>query len=149
MGYDLHITRRKFWFDRGDDISREEFESYVRRDVEFIYPSQMGPDYAEWKSPKTGYESWLCWENGHIHTKNPEPEFIDKIVAIAHAFRAIAQGDDGEVYLSATTIRPEPSNPTREALTLQAHTQSLPDWRLLLLALLIAVLLAKYFLTLR
>lgn len=146
MSYELHITRRKHWPDCGDDILREEFESYVRRDVEFIYPSEMGPDYAEWISPTTGYESWLCWEDGQIQTKNPEPEFIDKIVAIAHAFNAVAQGDDSEVYLSSTTIRAEPSNTTRESLALLPRARSSPNWGLLLLALMIlAVLLAKYF----
>lgn len=136
MGYDLHITRRKHWPDRGDDIAREEFESYVRGDVEFKYPSQMGADYAEWVSPKTGYQSWLCWENGQIQTKNPEPEFIDKIAAIAVALNAVAQGDDGEIYLSSTTIRSEQSNATRES-----------NWRLLILALvIIALLLTRYIL---
>jgi hypothetical protein len=100
MGYDLHVTRRKNWLDSGDDISLEEFTAYVRKDPEFTYPSKMGGHYAEWKSPKTDYESWLCWEAGSIQTKNPEPEFIDKMIAVGKAFGAEVQGDDGEVYLS-------------------------------------------------
>lgn len=32
MGYELHITRRKQWFDDGDDIAKEEFVAYVRSD---------------------------------------------------------------------------------------------------------------------
>ena len=86
MGYDIHITRRKLWFDKGDDIARDEFARHVRSDLEFRYPGENGDDYADWRSPKTGYESWLCWSDGQIDTKNPEPEFIDKMVAVAANF---------------------------------------------------------------
>ena len=86
MGYDIHITRRKLWFDKGDDIARDEFARQVRGDPEFRYPGENGDDNADWRSPKTGYESWLCWSDGQIDTKNPEPEFIDKMVAVGAIF---------------------------------------------------------------
>jgi hypothetical protein len=105
MGYELHITRRKLWFDKGDDIALDEFVRHVCGDPEFRYPGENGDDYADWRSPKSGYESWLCWSDGQIDTKNPEPEFIDKIVAVARELLANVQGDDGEVYLSATEIQ--------------------------------------------
>jgi hypothetical protein len=111
MGYDLHITRRKHWFDKDDDIALEEFIRHVRSDTEFRYPGQNVDDYADWRSPKSGYESWLCLSDGQIHTKNPEPEFIDKMVAVARKLRAAVQGDDGEVYLSATQIQKEDAQP--------------------------------------
>ena len=118
MGYDIHITRRKFWPDEGDDIALDEFVQLVRGDAEFRNPGENGEDYADWRSPKSGYESWLSWWHGQIHTKNPEPEFIDKMVAVARELRAKVQGDDGEIYLSATEIQkeelqsPAPSTPT-------------------------------------
>ena len=122
MGYDLHITRREQWSDEGDDIPFEEFVSHVRGDCEFKYPGQMGDDSADWHSPKSSYESWLCWADGQIYTKNPEAEFVDKMVAVARALRAKVQGDDGEVYLSAAEIQrdkppavaspPAPDSPT-------------------------------------
>ncbi len=107
MGYDLHITRRKSWLDEGDDITKQEFSALVRSDPEFTFPSEMGDDYAEWKSPKTEYESWLCWQEGRLQTKNPEPEFIEKMVTVARALGAKVQGDDEEVYLSSTQIQKE------------------------------------------
>ena len=111
MGYDIHITRRKHWFDKGDDIALDEFVRHVRADAEFRYPGENGDDYADWRSPETGYESWLCWSDGQIDTKNPEPEFIDKNFAVARELRAKVQGDDGEVYLSATEIQKEEIEP--------------------------------------
>lgn len=98
MGYDLHITRRELWFQDGDDITIEEFEGCVRADSEFTYPSMMGANYADWKSAKTGAASWICWEDGRIDTKNPNPELIDKMVKFAEQLRAVVQGDDGEKY---------------------------------------------------
>ena len=105
MGYDLHITRRNDWSDVGNDISKEEFVAYVRGDPEFTFPSALGDDYADWKSPRSGIELWLCWDRGSLQTKNPEPEFIDKVVAIAKILEARVQGDDGEIYHSSTDIR--------------------------------------------
>lgn len=113
MGYDLHITRRKSWTDKGDDISFAEFVQLVRRDTEFRYPGENGEDCADWRSPKSGYESWLCWSDGDIYTKNPDPEFIDKMVAVSRMLNAVVQGDDGEVYLSATEIQTESPPPRR------------------------------------
>ena len=85
----------------------DEFVGFVRADAEFSYPGRMGDDSADWRSPKNGYESWLTWADGQAYTKNPEPEFIDKLVGVALALRAQVQGDDGEVYLSATEIQTE------------------------------------------
>ena len=112
MGYDIHITRRKDWCDEDDDISLEEFVAYLRGDREFTYPGQLGEYSGDWHSPKTVYESSLCWSDGHAFTKNPEPEFIDKLVKVAAALQAKVQGDDGEVYLSATEIQKTHLEPT-------------------------------------
>ncbi|MDR2983004.1 MAG: hypothetical protein LBV12_12270 [Puniceicoccales bacterium] len=106
MGYQLYITRRKSRLDTGNDISRDEFIAYVSGDPEFKYPSEVGEDYAEWNSPVTDYESWLCWDDGCIHTKNPSPEFIDKMTVLAKKLDARVQGDDLEIYESSTQITP-------------------------------------------
>ena len=144
MGYDIHITRRKLWFDKGDDIARDEFARHVRSDLEFRYPGENGDDYADWRSPKTGYESWLCWSDGQIDTKNPEPEFIDKMVAVARELLAKVQGDDGEVYLSATEIQKEEVEPAaslRCPATLASAVFQWPLWKQLVAAFLLGCVL--------
>ena len=144
MGYDIHITRRKSWPDEGDDIALDEFIQFVRGDTEFRYPGQNGDDYADWRSPKSGYESWLCWSDGQIHTKNPEPEFIDKIVAVSRALRAVVQGDDGEVYLSATEIQKEEAQPpASSARAVQSPPAFFgwPLWKQLIVAFLLGCVL--------
>jgi hypothetical protein len=144
MGYDLHIMRRKLWLDTGDEIALEEFVQYVRADPEFRYPGENGDDYADWRSPTSGYESWLCWADGQIHTKNPEPEFIDKMVAVARQLQAKVQGDDGEVYLSATEIQKEPSaviSPASQPVRTPPEFVRWPLWKQLVAAFLLGCLL--------
>ena len=102
MGYELHITRRKQWFDEGDDITKEEFMTYVRSDPEFAYPGEGGDEFADWKSPAGNYVTWLWWVEGRVITKNPEAEFVDKMVSVAKKLNAKVQGDDGETYQSST-----------------------------------------------
>ncbi len=104
MGYDLHITRREDWFDTGHDISHADFLVYLHGDKEFTYPSSLGAHYADWKSPVSGHQSWLCWREGQLETKNPEPEFVDKMVAVAKALEAKVQGDEGEIYESSADL---------------------------------------------
>ena len=96
MGYDLHITRRKHWTDKGDDITADEWLAYVRADSELRLQPESGPYFAVWKGPSELDDSWLDWSDGRIYTKNPDTAFIGKMVAIAQQLEASAQGDDGE-----------------------------------------------------
>jgi hypothetical protein len=133
MGYELHITRRKQWFDDGDDIGKEEFIAYVRSDAEFTYPGECGDDFADWRSPSSAYTSWLQWFDGRILTKNPEAEFVDKMVAIAECLKATVQGDDGEVYRSsAETVKPEPPQQIHSGVRRKPGSWL---WRLLLVGI--------------
>src|SRR4051812_39875143 len=98
MGYELHITRRKDWTDKGGDISKEEFIACVGADPEFTYPGEGGDRSFDWKSASTGYSGLLWWVDGRVAVKNPEAEFVDKMVAVAAKLNAKVQGDDGEIY---------------------------------------------------
>lgn len=98
MGYDLHITRRKRWPDKGNDISADEWLAYVRHDQELRLQPENGPYFAEWISASQLDGPWLDWSNGEIYTKNPDAALIDKMVAIARQFGGTVQGDDGEIY---------------------------------------------------
>jgi hypothetical protein len=144
MGYDIHITRRQDWADPGNDITKDEFVRLVRSDAEFHYPGQNGNDYADWQSPTSDYTSWLCWSNGQIYTKNPEEELIDKMVALARTLQAEVQGDDGEVYESATKTK---SDEIQEIAQVVASTPpggtilKWPLWKQLIAAFLLGCLL--------
>jgi hypothetical protein len=102
MGYDLHITRRKSWSSAGPDITADEWIAFVQRDPELRLQPKMGPYCAGWAGAPELDEPWLDWSAGQIYTKNPDPELITKMVAIADHFGATVQGDDGEVYRSGS-----------------------------------------------
>ncbi len=98
MGYDLHITRRRNWADKGADITADEWLAYVRRDSELLLQPESGPCFAVWSGPSELDGPWLNWADGQIYTKNPDAPLIDKMVAIARQLDAMVQGDDGEIY---------------------------------------------------
>ena len=48
-----------------------------------------------------GYESglaWLHYRGGAVYVKNPDQEFLAKLLLIAADFDAVVVGDVGEVY---------------------------------------------------
>ncbi len=99
MGYDLHITRAKNWFENeGCEISVEEWLALIRSDAELKLAGYNGEYFALW-SGKSKYEDpWLDWCDGNIYTKNPDGPIIGKMLEIAKRLKAKVQGDDGEVY---------------------------------------------------
>ena len=105
MGYDLHITRRKHWPDRGNDISADEWLAYVRRDSELRLQPESGPYFAGWSGSSDLDDPWLDWSGGQIYTKNPDSALIQKMVRIARDLNATVQGDDGE-FFDATSPTP-------------------------------------------
>lgn len=90
MGYEIYITRRKFWADLGNDITTEEWLAYVRRDPELRLMPENGKCFAQW-----GDDSWLDCADGVIFAKNPNEALLAKMAAIAKQFNATVQGSDG------------------------------------------------------
>jgi len=117
MGYDLHITRNtapnEDDFDGGIDF--DEWKSYVEDD-----PSLRLDGYAEiqgtngkllrvtddgitvWSDHPTANgehgRAWLHFRSGKICVKNPDQEFLAKMLSIAADLSAVVVGDDGELY---------------------------------------------------
>ena len=102
MGYDLHITRRKYWFDKGLDITAEEWARYVESDPELRREPKYGEYHAQWSGPSKYPDAWLDWFQGCVYTKNPDEPLLRKMLQIAAALGARVQGDDGEIYRSAS-----------------------------------------------
>ena len=99
MGYDLHITRREYWFNKGADISADEWLNYVEIDPELSIDERNGKYFAVWKEDR-----WLDWRRGEIFTKNPRRALVEKMIQIANRLNAKVQGDEGEVYADASQV---------------------------------------------
>jgi hypothetical protein len=98
MGYDVHITRRAFWADAADAISKEEWLAIVENDPELQFHPENGPVFAVWHDLDSPEASWLDWHDGNIYSKNPDDALLEKMKQIARKLGARVQGDDGEFY---------------------------------------------------
>jgi hypothetical protein len=97
MGYDFHITRKNHWADDdGPSISLDEWTEYARRNSK-LSPDADNPGPENWVVAEHGHAWPLWWEaTGEIVVKNPDPQMIEELVAIANALGARVLGDDGE-----------------------------------------------------
>ena len=98
MGYEVHITRSADWTEsEGQPITREEWRALVSGDPD------LGPD------PENGSDDFLFlshsveptplhWWRGEVHSKDPDDEAIQKMIAIARTLACYVQGDDFTVY---------------------------------------------------
>ncbi len=109
MGYDVHITRRDFWADEGNDISKAEWLAYAQKQPNL----RITEEDEVWLSPAKGEDWPLWWFQGTIDTKNPPDAVIAGMARIAQALNATLQGDDGEHY-DTNAIRSDPPPPSRK-----------------------------------
>jgi hypothetical protein len=102
MGYDLHITRKKFWADaQGPAITADEWLAYVVTDPQLRLDANSKGHTVTLAIPSKYPDPWLEWSEGEIYTKNPDEPILSKMLEIATVLKAKVQGDDGEIYRSA------------------------------------------------
>jgi uncharacterized protein YfaT (DUF1175 family) len=104
MGYDLHITRREFWADDGNNISRREVDELVKNDPELEWDKTLGKDMIRFTGNSLYDDPWLQYCEGELNTKWPDRELIRKMIQIAQSLQANVQGDDGEYYEDLASI---------------------------------------------
>ena len=116
MGYDVYITRKSNWFDKGGpEITLEEWVEYVKADPEMRLDERAqvendkgqilrieSPGMAVWLAYSghdiEGNMAWLTHRRGSIVVKNPDEEMLGKMWRIARRLSAKVQGDEGEFY---------------------------------------------------
>ncbi len=112
MGYDVHITRKKNWFDEdGLRITEDEWRGYVSSDSEMVmsgvaeHTNRQGetirirqPLLTEWRQHSSGSVVWFSYFEGSLTVKNPDEECLRKMRQVAAKLQARVQGDEGEIY---------------------------------------------------
>jgi hypothetical protein len=99
MGYDVHATRAENWADNaGHEIAAQEWLEIIKQDRELIPSPENGDFFVIWRGANKYPETWFCWDNGNISTKNPDKATFKKLLQIAQKLNAQIQGDDGEFY---------------------------------------------------
>ena len=114
MGYDLHITRRADWSETGNDITTDEWLAYVRTHPGWKINGENGAYFATWERAGESEACWLDWHEGNLYTKDPTPELIAQMLAIAATFGARVQGDDGEFYPTTDHADQAPAGETTQ-----------------------------------
>ncbi|MEV4334791.1 hypothetical protein AB0K02_30465 [Streptomyces sp. NPDC049597] len=115
MGYDVHITRRDFWWDEeGEPIGADEWTAVVKGDPELEMAGaaeaavEGGDAVLRYENPLLARMvthpavdtegAWLDLREGVITVKNPDDVLLAKMKAVAALLNAKVQGDDGEDY---------------------------------------------------
>lgn len=113
MAYDIHITKRKHWTDKGSDVTLHEWDKLLVTDGELIRAEKIegqtqngdkfeytltGTKLAKWQSPSSGNIVWLVYRKGLIDISGPDDATVKKAKEIALKLGAKVQGDDGELY---------------------------------------------------
>jgi hypothetical protein len=121
MGYDLHIHRRKWWHEDGNDIALSEWKAVCDADLSLemtgkatatvpqtgavIELESEGMTLWTGKRPKkfvflkgNAPSTWFDFNRGAITTSGANVAIIAKACEIAEALAARVQGDEGEFY---------------------------------------------------
>lgn len=120
MGYNLHISRRRFWAEPvADDIAYEEWRLLAESDPEFevrgettwdlgktLIEGDTGPGPTEEKlvtyhcygfTNSPHYPSF-DYHDGRVDVRGPDDLTFRKIFEVARRLGAVVQGDEGEYY---------------------------------------------------
>ncbi|MFJ1753414.1 hypothetical protein [Kitasatospora sp. NPDC088134] len=103
MGYDIHLTRRRYWFDpEGPEIGFDEWRAAVAADPVLELVAYGEGEQVEWWAelfdPDRGYREGMWWRGGKASVKHPSRRFRARMHAVAQQLGARVQGDDGEYY---------------------------------------------------
>ncbi|QIG54047.1 hypothetical protein G6N82_07665 [Altererythrobacter sp. BO-6] len=126
MGYELHIHRRKDFWESGSDISLAEWQDLCAADPSLTIVGEIVGTTAEGMSLAYANEGLAIWarpagflarllnrppgevpfdfRDGAIIVKSPDNAIIKKMAEIAALLDARVQGDDGEFYLADGTL---------------------------------------------
>lgn len=110
MGVELHISRAEHWAENeGQEISADEWLSYVASDPELQLWPENGPHFVHWLGASKHDEPWLDWYQGNVSTKWPDTALFRKMLAIAASLGANVQDDDGTKYTADSPWEYDPS----------------------------------------
>lgn len=103
MGYEVHITRAKFWADEtGPRIERHEWLRVIAQDPSLREPEPGGP--IQNGGGEVGFvvvlggPCWIDYRDGCLSSKYPDRATRIKMHEIATRLGGSVQGDEGEEY---------------------------------------------------
>jgi len=113
MAYDIHITKRNRWTDKGSDITPEDWEHLLATNNDLVPVEKIEgetkagdrfeyklkeSELARWENLSSGSTVWLVFQKGVINISGPDESIIKKAKEIALKLSAKVQGDELEIY---------------------------------------------------
>lgn len=100
-GYDVHVTKKEHWTDENDIcINKADWKKYLETNSSIQVDHDSIEDSYLVYINNDEYAMWIDYKGCDLMTKNPNTEFINKLIEISKALDAKVQGDDGEVYIT-------------------------------------------------
>jgi hypothetical protein len=138
MAYDLHIVRTEDWTEAASaPITKQNVDALIAADSEWAWSTADYVDMSDETGVSTRYYmiNWrgqpcFWWYRDQIQCSGPDLAQQTKLVQMARALNAYADGDDGEVYPLE-----EKSSPAAQTST-PPTGRPWPLWKRLLLAFL-------------
>ncbi|EPF80461.1 hypothetical protein GCM10025882_33300 [Acinetobacter gyllenbergii] len=103
-GYDLHITKKEFYFNEGECITPAEWHAYMMLDPSVKSDLQNSAQDFLILIDKQEIPLIYSHDSCSLSIKNPSPEVIRKMIEIANKLHATVQGDDAEIYITPEEI---------------------------------------------
>ncbi|EFF82325.1 hypothetical protein GPS63_05450 [Acinetobacter haemolyticus] len=103
-GYDVHITKKEFYFNEGECITLAEWQSYMKTDPSVIVDPQNSEQGFIVSINKQVFPLWYSYDSCDLTTKNPSLEAITKMIEIAKRLNATVQGDEAEIYIAPDNV---------------------------------------------
>ncbi|MEO0943914.1 MAG: hypothetical protein AAFY06_03600 [Pseudomonadota bacterium] len=113
MRYEVFITRRDNWADKGSDITLTEWLSYLsidkslQRDALFDSARTRENDalenpthviWTDWPGQSDGKEARFRLEDGNVVASDSDEAIRKKLFIMAHVLEGKVQGIEGEIY---------------------------------------------------
>lgn len=113
MRYEVFVTRRDNWSDKGSDITLTEWLSYLsidkslQRDALFDSARSRESDapenpthviWTEWPGQSDGKEARFRLEDGNVVASDSDEAIRKKLFIMAHVLEGKVQGIESEVY---------------------------------------------------
>ena len=100
-GYDIHITQKEYWADENKIcINKEALSKYLKTDLSIQVDNNNSASSYLVNINKNQYPMWIDSAGCDLVAKDPNTDFLNKLIEIAKALGAKVQGDEGEIYIT-------------------------------------------------
>ena len=103
-GYNVYITKKEFYLNDGECITKQEWSTYLETDPTITVDIQNSEEDFLVSIDEQEFSLWYDRNSCDLLTKNPTPEAIGKMIDISKKLKATVQGEESEIYLTPNDV---------------------------------------------